>query len=387
MSDELEVVRLALIRQAPWRSSAALALIPVLKDIRTSTDEPTLSVDSYWRLYWCPEALARWSTQEAAAVLWHECEHLLRRHHQRADAVDAMHEVWNLAADAEINDDIPGLPLEGITPKGLSLPEGLTAEEYYKLLMGNRSPKVRVFGHGSGAGATPGPWELPAPGDTPGSTPGLSEAEARLVEAKTAQAIQEAISTGHGDVPGHWKVWAEAVLAPERAETWERRFQTLLSGVLAAGREDYTYSRLDHVRGHIRGTIAPGLVRRRPTVALVVDTSGSMIHDGGKVLGAASAICKAVGEVVVVAGDAAVAATGRVQDAEGVRALATGGGGTRMCPLIEQACRLRPDVIVVLTDGDTPWPVRKPRIPVIVALTNGERRAPAWAKVVQVEAT
>ena len=61
-----------------------------------------------------------------------------------------------------------------------------------------------------------------------------------------------------------------------------------------------------------------------------------------------------------------------------------GGGGTDLTPGIEAASRRhpRPDVIVVITDGDTPWPKRGPRgIRVIVVLV-GSGSAPNWAYAV-----
>jgi predicted metal-dependent peptidase len=60
-----------------------------------------------------------------------------------------------------------------------------------------------------------------------------------------------------------------------------------------------------------------------------------------------------------------------------------GGGGTDMMAGIHQAERLspRPDIIIVVTDGDTDWG-RKPAIPVIVALTDGDRNVPGWARKV-----
>jgi predicted metal-dependent peptidase len=384
MSDELEVVRLALIRQAAWRAPAVLALTPVLAEVRADPNNPreppTLAVDAYWRLYWCPQALARWSTQEAAAVLWHECEHLLRRHHARAEALDAYPELWNLAVDAEINDDLPGLPADGVTPKKLRLPEGLLAEEYYKLLLANKSPRVKVI-HGSGAGLEAGPWELGAPSV---QAPGLSEAAGRLVEARVAQAIQGHPATGRGEVPGFWKQWAQAVVTPEPPERWDRLLRSFVAGTFAAGREDYTYAR-PRKRGLTHGLILPGLVRHQPRIALCVDTSGSMSGEGSAVLSTAEAICRVLGAVTLVAGDAAVAAVGQVRGAADVRAKALGGGGTDMRVLLAQALRLRPDVVVVITDGDTPWPEVRPRVPVVVVLTTQPLSPPpSWARVVTI---
>jgi predicted metal-dependent peptidase len=78
----------------------------------------------------------------------------------------------------------------------------------------------------------------------------------------------------------------------------------------------------------------------------------------------------------------------------------SGGGGTDMRIGIDKALankRDRPDVVIVLTDGYTPWPERKPpRVNIVVGLVPpaGERMSredrvvtavPDWAKTVLIQ--
>jgi predicted metal-dependent peptidase len=74
-----------------------------------------------------------------------------------------------------------------------------------------------------------------------------------------------------------------------------------------------------------------------------------------------------------------------------------GGGGTDMVAGIEAASRLRPrpSVLVVLTDGMTPWPAEAPKaMQVVVGLVGADDGArggqvwatPAWARTVHLDA-
>jgi predicted metal-dependent peptidase len=92
--------------------------------------------------------------------------------------------------------------------------------------------------------------------------------------------------------------------------------------------------------------------------------------------------------VTVFAVDAEVQAVTRA--ARGRHIELAGGGGTDMRKGLDAAAALRPrpDVIVVLTDGWTPWPDRCPAATVIVGLI-GEHATetddlPAWARAVRI---
>jgi predicted metal-dependent peptidase len=86
-----------------------------------------------------------------------------------------------------------------------------------------------------------------------------------------------------------------------------------------------------------------------------------------------------------------IACDAQAHEAQSVRSLATitlqGGGGTDMGAGLAAAAKLRPrpDLVVVLTDGFTPWPAAAPDgIRVIVGLMSPGGRTPAWAKTVLV---
>ena len=75
----------------------------------------------------------------------------------------------------------------------------------------------------------------------------------------------------------------------------------------------------------------------------------------------------------------------RVMQARDVQLL--GGGGTDMGAGLAKAAELRPrpDLVVVLTDGHTPWPPAPPRgIKVIVGLMDPTGSVPNWARAIAI---
>ena len=94
--------------------------------------------------------------------------------------------------------------------------------------------------------------------------------------------------------------------------------------------------------------------------------------------------------LVVLACDAAVGAVTRVRRATDVRLVGGGGTDMRVGIAVAEATRPVPDVVVVLTDGCTPWPDRPTRARLVVAIIGGQaaaQHAPGWATTVLVPAT
>ena len=109
----------------------------------------------------------------------------------------------------------------------------------------------------------------------------------------------------------------------------------------------------------------------------------------GAALGQIDSVLKSVGAregLVVLAVDAEVHVMKQVFRANEVRLV--GGGGTDMVVGIRAAEGLRPkpEVVIVLTDGYTPWPNVPPRgIRVVAGLIGeGSVSVPEWMKAVQI---
>jgi predicted metal-dependent peptidase len=106
----------------------------------------------------------------------------------------------------------------------------------------------------------------------------------------------------------------------------------------------------------------------------------------GEVAGLLTSLGIARDRLHVVCCDARAHAPQRVLNARDVTLL--GGGGTDMRAGLAAAGELRPspDLVIVLTDGQTPWPERPPgRARVVVGLLDAAGSVPDWARSVTIE--
>ncbi|MFB4283235.1 VWA-like domain-containing protein [Nonomuraea sp. MTCD27] len=300
--------------QAPYLANALLALEPVM--VPGSSALRRFPADPGWHVYVGPEELARQSVPEVGFWLIHQVTHLLREHARRypggAVEVGAREQRdWNLAADAEINDDVFGgvpLPAEAVTPVRLGLRDGGTAEQYWQSLRETASdgelpdgpppaphrPEPNLLNArfldgdcGSGCDGLPRVWDS--------HLPGLSATSARLTALDTARRIRERLNA-HDDIPAGWRRWADDVLEP--TVSWRRHLSARVRHGLAqaAGRVDYTYSRPSRRAAALPGVILPSLRRPLPAVTVLIDTSGSITDTMlGQALAEVAGVLRAVG--------------------------------------------------------------------------------------------
>lgn len=369
----------------------------------------TVAVDPGWRLWADPDVTADWTAAELGSVLVHHVCHLLREHGSRAGLAGVRPEdsrTWIRSADAEINDDLvpAGLELPGdpVLPRDLGCPPGQLAEQYFAAgrmtqpdpagpagaprLPGTRTGGPRLdrpsLDCGSGADGFGRPWQADEPGVLP---PWQARLLQRLIAQQCVSAGKEA-----GNVPAGLLRWAQDVLEPK--VDWRRALAAELRKAVAdtAGAVDYTYRRPSRRAAAAGNVVLPALRRPVPEVAVVCDTSGSMSDDLlsaslAEVQGLLSALGLAR-SLRVLACDTAAGPAQRVSSARQVELV--GGGGTDMGTGIAAAAHLRPRpaVIVVLTDGYTPWPDGPPRgSRVVVGLLGDDAPdGPDWARAVRV---
>ncbi|MFF0308619.1 VWA-like domain-containing protein [Streptosporangium sp. NPDC004379] len=398
--EKLFTARLYAARARPYLATALFALHPV-----ESRSVPTMAVDRHWRCYVSPAFVARTPVEELAGVWVHEVSHLLRDHHGRSDRVARQRELtgrgerlrMNIAADMEINDDVYGdglaWPEDAVRPKTLGLPEGELMEDYLRMFrLGPYTQGLVWLDCGSGADGLDREWDL-----GPEGADGLGDHEREAVRFRVAQGI----NARPGNAPKGWRRWAEEAFHPP--QPWRELLGTAIrSAVSGPGvGEDHTYGRPSRRSAGLPGVVLPSLRRRPLRVSVVIDTSGSVSDaELGSALLEVSAIVRAVGGrrdlVGVLSCDAAARVVRPLCRAEGMTLV--GGGGTDLRAGIARALRTspRPDVVVVLTDGQTPWPRERPACRMVVGLfsrvgppdesdpVHVPDRPPSWARVVDI---
>ncbi|WP_242966949.1 VWA-like domain-containing protein [Desulfosporosinus sp. FKA] len=403
---ELQAARIRLVKERPYLASAAWALRPIPK-----RGLKTMAVDMYWRLYYDPSGLSQWPVEVIEGALYHEICHLLRNHSERMKGFNPR--LSNIATDAEINDDLiregVKFPAQPVTPDHIGQPESLLAEEYYAVLekqeqlplvyqkknqtsgspVLNSSPRPGSGLSGSCATGQMASWEDQPP--SKGSSSGVSLTEGDLIRRSVAQQIREH-ARSQGSVPGHWHRWAEDKLQPK--VDWRKQLAAAIRFAAAdtTGATDYSYCRPSRRHGLMGkgNVIFPSLRCPLPSVAVVADTSGSMSEKMlSQALAEISGILRFLAQkekIYVLAVDQTVEFCRRVFRPEQIQL--TGGGGTDMRVGLEAAARLKPlpQLGIVITDGQTPWPDHPPQRMKVIVILFGDGTVPDWAKVIHIRA-
>lgn len=385
----LQAARLWIAANRPYYSKALFSclVIPAAAPARVGIDER-------WRIYANSEFLESLSVQQAAAELVHVLNHALRDHAQRArhsgvDAVTAA--AWNLAADCEINDDLleDGLLDDDLDDSSWMLPEDLdladycTAESYYRDILDGALAVEDVAECGSGCHSHLVSHELADDAEA------LSDFDRALLKRATAAAVSDhRKQLGAGSVPAGLARWAQQTLRP--TVNWRQQLAMSLRTSMhhRSGASDYTWQRPSRRQQPQDAVLRPAMTRPAPSVTMVVDTSGSMSeHELDRALTEISAIIATVvpgDSVRVLSVDADIHADQHIYDTAQISL--AGSGGTDMAAGIRVAAEAKPDAIVVITDGYTPWPPTRPPGArcVIAALTdhNTIDRIPDWIQAI-----
>ncbi len=323
------------------------------------------------------------------AVLEHEVLHVVCGHLRlnTAEMPDARRRA--ISMDIVVNQYVSHpLPRGAVTLAAFKdFPAGLTVESYYRLLSKIPDEELARFGRDLSRGHNR--W----------SDPQTDESGQRLVDTLD-EIVTEALRRAERD--GSFDSLAKPLrlsllrgrLSPVGATDWRRALRLFSARALRAGvratnqRESRRYGAST---GDWRGPIVPGLRRgRRPSLAVAIDTSGSIpIDTVGRFYEEVGRIVAAGATVHIIECDLAVQ---RTYPWTGVPPThSTGGGGTNFDPvfrwLINEGRRLNLSGCVYLTDGHAPRPLVRPPVPVLWAVTaNGTNANTAFGPSISLPA-
>jgi predicted metal-dependent peptidase len=211
---------------------------------------------------------------------------------------------------------------------------------------------------GSGATGQKAAWE-----DDPDGGPGKTKE--RVIRRKVAKKIVEHVKTRGVGAGEMIREWAEDYLQGPKI-SWQEELSTAIQNAVAwvQGSYEYTRTRPSRRQAAQPWVVMPGMIHPIPEVAVVIDTSGSMSEDLLKdALSETDEILRTFGAhmgIKVFAVDDAVGWAGQVYDVNSINLV--GGGGTDMGKGVRAAADSvpRPNILIIMTDGYTPWPEHAP---------------------------
>lgn len=374
----LRIMAAKIVAQQRW---PYLSTVIFSLKIVPSPDLPTLAVDDGWRMYYNPSFVLEYTAEVLATMVLHEALHCINKHGERYQSLNQQpqsHNLWNLAGDANINQSIDDakMPWGNFSPvryENLSrygVENDMTTETAFFTMMSffEKNPqKPREFSDcGSVQGGQTRSYEI-SKGDS--DNPAVKKDQQDVVRDRVAQDIlKQAKEKGIGSLPGALLRWAQDLLQPQ--VNWRVALASAVRSSLATsiGRRDYVFTRPSRRQAAMKQfgfeVVLPAMRKPAPpAIAVVIDSSGSIGNEEiDEFLAEVSGIARANGVaqgLTIITCDSEVNEIRKLRSrSEIAEIVIKGGGGTDLRVGIAAAISLRPipKIIVVITDGYTPWP-------------------------------
>ena len=376
-----------------------LDLVPV-RDVRCKT-----AMTDGKSIFFDIDFLSRLNENEGVFVLGHEVWHVVMMHFLRGEGLD--HSTFNVATDMEVNQILENdgfiPPVDVLFPNSnhsrkctYNFPDGLSAEEYYELLLKKNAIDKKIGGDKSeqtssnsksgksGKGGSPlegqfddhfnkdTNWEeagkkaMENPSKDKYGEKGLdedfqpgdlkNESNVKNLAEEIRQSIVSAAQTyerTRGELPGHIKKVVSAVL--DSKMSWKE----LLAKFITSGFENKTSWNSPNRRFAWNGTYLPRHDGDMMRIAIGIDTSGSCKEDLEKFVSEIEGIAKSFGsyELHVIQCDTEVKDYQMFDEFNQIDTKAIefkGFGGTKLKPIFDyiQLNDIEVSGVVVFTDGE-----------------------------------
>lgn len=386
---EFENANLALLSHFPFYG-ALLAQCKIKLNDKCQTAYVTILSTGDIEMGISPKFFLSLKAEHRVGLILHELNHLMLRHLHRTKSLGLNPKLANIAQDIELNQYIPEslLPEGALLPSTFKLPEGLNFEKYYVLLAEKAEKNKQNGGKGQGKGQGEGQgsgdehsieiesyetldnheMNVDASGDKKDEKQaGGSVGEMQSQEA-AADVINKAIKNARakaGNMPAH----IERVLEDLNKKTevpWQQLLKKFVGRNISATMES------TRTRANRRvGLMAEGYKNEyTPKILIGVDQSGSVddemleqfVAEMKKIVGAAN------DKVTIAFFDTEVSNTVKITDAKKVPKKRVRSGGTDFNAIVNLARKDRPDLLIIMTDGEAPNPDKVARLPLLWAI-------------------
>lgn len=345
-------------------------------------------IKQYIELHINVPVFAKYPLEVRAAILKHECEHILRNHifrmkelmpevysEGKKDVVDNIigsmkHKVANIAADCSINPGIAGMPFEPFCfPKKFDLKDGESMEWYLEQLKNNDKADQMQDGHGGGGFDSHDIWSE-------------SEGSKEVIKEKIKQALNQAAEKTRA--AGRMTADHELVIQGFNTASvcWREQLRRFVARTIETTLES---SRKKRNRRY--GITIPGVVKvENLHIGVAVDTSGSMSNEALEQAMAEIGEIAKYAKVTVVEADTTIKQEYEYSRTKKYKV--KGRGGTAYKPAFEHFNKHKNPIDAMIYIGDMdnydPEELQKPKYPVLWAIV-GEQKPPAsWGSQVKV---
>lgn len=354
---------------------ANLALSTPLIETR---DIPTAATDMA-NLYYNPDFVASLPNIETVMTLnAHEVAHIALLHGERLH--ERHHKIWNAACDYAINEmlvDADFEPIDGwlYDPRF----KGMSADAIYQILMREHEQRQKQKPQQGDGQPQRSPDDQSADNDSDGipqdvlgediqpsksQTPDEAEAVRQSVKQRVAQAAAAARLAGK--MSAGIERFVNQILHPPLP--W---LDILRDYMCRISQDDESWSRPNR---RFQDVFMPSRhsLRMGPII-IIGDTSGSITNDELARIGTETA---AIAEqlqpesIRIVWADTQVSSEQVFEQGDIITLKPTGYGGTDMRVPLEHVAQFEPQIVVLITDGYTPWPSVEPDYPLLVVCTT-----------------
>lgn len=345
----------------------------------TITPIAGVCIKDYIELHINVPVFEKFSIEERAAILKHECEHILRDHIFRSreiapdvyatgskdmatNVINQMkHKAINIAADCAVNSNVKGLPEGCVYAKLLDLPDGETLEWYLEQMKDNDKAKglMEFDGHSL--------WD-----ESEGSKEVLKEKIKQTINkaaTKTRQAgkmthDQELLVDGLNKSSVNWKDQLKRFVAKSIESTTES----------SKKRRNRRY-----------GIMYPGSVKIEDLhIGVAIDTSGSVSDESLKQFMAEIGEIAKYAKVTVVEADSSIKNHYIYKPKK--QYTVSGRGGTAYQPAFTWFTEeTNIDALIYFGDMDTSDQVSKPKYPVLWAIVGPSNPPAAFGGIIRIK--